>query len=347
MKRRLLIILLLGAVVNVAVAWGCAAWVDVLSPDWEYGSRYLPSAGEQLSVRRWKRAGATLISVTRERRESGSRGPTPEQLYPTWIDSKVSDEYASGLARFNTRWLDGRGWPRLSMWCELEVRPGTKLQVTHIRGGKEISLPPHNLHVHPLLRGIALPLLAIWPGFALNTLFYAAILWLLLIPGPFALRRFLRLRRGLCPKCAYPIGDSFVCTECGCELPQACDDDVKRRLLIIVLLGAVVNVAVAWGCAWWPRSAVIIYSVDQNVLPSSRDVEWWNTYTSSRYSTLTSKTAGTAVTLGSRCGCSTGLTQTSGRCLRFMLYLGGQRGRCRVKSGMLRCRANGQIGWIP
>ncbi len=34
------------------------------------------------------------------------------------------------------------------------------------------------------------------------------------------LRRFLRVRRGLCPKCAYPMGESSVCTECGCELAK-------------------------------------------------------------------------------------------------------------------------------
>ncbi len=62
-----------------------------------------------------------------------------------------------------------------------------------------------------------LPFEPIWPAFAINTLFYAAILWLL-IAGLFALRRFLRLRRGLCPKCAYPMGESAACTECGCEL---------------------------------------------------------------------------------------------------------------------------------
>ena len=44
-------------------------------------------------------------------------------------------------------------------------------------------------------------------------------LWLL-IPGPFALRRFLRTRRGLCPRCAYPVGESAVCSECGRELPR-------------------------------------------------------------------------------------------------------------------------------
>ncbi len=69
---------------------------------------------------------------------------------------------------------------------------------------------------------MALPLQPIWPGFAINTLFYAAVLWLL-IPGPFALRRFIRVKRGLCPACAYRIGESAVCSECGwgANPPQA------------------------------------------------------------------------------------------------------------------------------
>ncbi len=67
--------------------------------------------------------------------------------------------------------------------------------------------------------GLMVPIRPVWPGFALNTLFYAALLWLL-IPGPFVLRRFLRVRRGLCPKCAYPMGESAVCTECGRALAK-------------------------------------------------------------------------------------------------------------------------------
>ena len=54
----------------------------------------------------------------------------------------------------------------------------------------------------------------IWPGFAVNTLFYAGVLWVLSC-GPFALRRMIRKRRGQCTHCAYPIGTSDVCTECG------------------------------------------------------------------------------------------------------------------------------------
>ena len=64
-----------------------------------------------------------------------------------------------------------------------------------------------------------LPLRPIWPGFVANTAFYAAILWLL-IPGPFALRRFIRVKRGRCVKCGYPMGESAVCTECGKAIPR-------------------------------------------------------------------------------------------------------------------------------
>jgi hypothetical protein len=63
-------------------------------------------------------------------------------------------------------------------------------------------------------RDVELPVVPLWPGFAINALFYAVILWLL-FAAPFALRRRRRIKRGLCLACAYPIGESEVCTECG------------------------------------------------------------------------------------------------------------------------------------
>jgi len=61
-----------------------------------------------------------------------------------------------------------------------------------------------------------LPILPIWPGFLINTAFYAAITWLL-IRGPFAPRRLIRRRRGLCVKCGYQLGhaEHGACPECG------------------------------------------------------------------------------------------------------------------------------------
>ena len=64
------------------------------------------------------------------------------------------------------------------------------------------------------------PMRPIWPGFAINTIFYAAILWLLFF-APFLLRRRRRIKRGLCPKCAYPVGTNERCPECGSTLSTA------------------------------------------------------------------------------------------------------------------------------
>ena len=61
----------------------------------------------------------------------------------------------------------------------------------------------------------------LWPGFVVNTVFYAAILWLLTL-GPFTLRRLIRHKRGLCIKCGYDLrgAEHEVCPECGVGLSQ-------------------------------------------------------------------------------------------------------------------------------
>jgi hypothetical protein len=61
-----------------------------------------------------------------------------------------------------------------------------------------------------------LPVLPIWPGFAINTLFYALILWLLYCT-PFVARRLIRIKRGRCPKCGYDLRGELDagCSECG------------------------------------------------------------------------------------------------------------------------------------
>ncbi len=94
-------------------------------------------------------------------------------------------------------------------WEDLPVRHGLKTSMTAWS-----AAPWSQYYTFPRV----LPYRPIWPGLIVNTIFYAMILWLV-SPAPFALRRFLRVRRGLCPKCAYPMGESAVCTECGAELP--------------------------------------------------------------------------------------------------------------------------------
>jgi hypothetical protein len=69
-----------------------------------------------------------------------------------------------------------------------------------------------------------LPIKPLWPGFAINLIFYAAILWLLWI-APGRIKRVIRIRGHRCPACGYQIapggGIGPVCSECGAALPAA------------------------------------------------------------------------------------------------------------------------------
>jgi len=64
-----------------------------------------------------------------------------------------------------------------------------------------------------------LPIQPLWMGLALNSVVFALMLsGFSLVAG--RIRGRFRLRRGVCPSCAYPIGTSPNCTECGQELPR-------------------------------------------------------------------------------------------------------------------------------
>ena len=221
MRRRLLtilIFLLAGAVVNVAVAWGIAVAVDPPFHPVEHGRIW--SSGESWSVHILRRTGTLYAVSTRVRiwpePTPHQDAPDPADVAPRWsgFDTPSAD-YASGQSYGETIFVDACGWPALSLWYEAE-RDGWS--VAGIRGGLEMK-PPWSSSGVLVAYPKVLPLRPLWPGFAINTFFYAAILWLL-IPGPFVLRRFVRVRRGLCPKCGYRVGESAVCTECGKAVPQ-------------------------------------------------------------------------------------------------------------------------------
>jgi hypothetical protein len=69
-----------------------------------------------------------------------------------------------------------------------------------------------------------------WPGFAINTNFYAAMLWLLWI-APGKIRRMVRIRRGCCPAFGYRIADGVGprCSECGAVVPLVLPPEKERE----------------------------------------------------------------------------------------------------------------------
>ena len=80
-----------------------------------------------------------------------------------------------------------------------------------VQGGIETPLSPWTSSDPRVV-----PYRLIWPGFAVNTIFYATLLWLFIFAA-YALRRRARRKRGLCVACGYDLrGDlEYGCPECG------------------------------------------------------------------------------------------------------------------------------------
>jgi hypothetical protein len=201
---RLGFFLLLGAIINVAVAW-IAGETAVLP-------RGMPNdalASDQATML-WQRYGTGIVP------------PYPAYAPKGWRERRV----LTTTTWFGTSLMakDGRfkGIAVTTELCDvLIVESGapfrtlghvdTNVAATMMGGlaapaGRRRSVTDHVLWLsHATF---------LWPGFAINTIFYAGILWVLFaIPG--RVRRWRRIKRGLCPACAYPVGDSAVCTECG------------------------------------------------------------------------------------------------------------------------------------
>ncbi len=221
MRRRLLILvvfLLAGAVVNVAVAWRCAIRIPSSGPYIGEQRRTAHRCELDGNGRRWYwgiiRFDRWGVESYYSRWDSRTGLVHCDQDSSTELDPSEWAPAGTGLhirpaTDHEIRCIRAFGWPVVSMWCEYgPAAYGVRHEFLLT------SLPPDGDFPQ------ALPLRPIWPGFAVNTLFYAAVLWLL-IPGPYALRRFIRVKRGLCVACAYPVGESEVCSECGKAIPCA------------------------------------------------------------------------------------------------------------------------------
>ncbi len=204
---RICLFVLLGAIVNVAVAWGLAAWSS-----WSGETSTRPLNDDE---RIWLRANGE--SPAGAMIETRGIGRTLRDCY--LADSEWNQDPKSSA-------LPGRpfeviayatGFPLRGLGCEIWFH-SREWQAAHGRSPR-VNGPPDFVCV--LNAGSKyLPLRPIWPGFAINTVFYTAILWLL-FAAPFALRRWRRRKRGLCPACGYdlrgrpPNSGSQACPECG------------------------------------------------------------------------------------------------------------------------------------
>ena len=238
MKRRLTklaVFLVLGAIVNVAVAWASSILIGFTETSSDIRSiRGSPAGG--WFVEAYHRFSAFRVEWfhTRDLTSNQSEGPSPVDLVPTWIvyDPELNENRSMEF------WdAEARGWPLMALWSKplsvYEELDGTRHHLP-TEGTIELPLSPFRGGTEVIPK--VLPLRPIWLGFAINTVFYALILWLITL-GPFSARRMIRHRRGLCIKCGYDLrgrsgGEGIAgCPECGWRR-----DDVssivamKRRL---------------------------------------------------------------------------------------------------------------------
>ena len=222
---RLAVFLLLGAIVNVAVAWGCAAWVDTYQSGKGYKYAVLATPQGYFWIVRGESArGAERVHsqiMVHSYANPTETAISPPDLIPSW--STISPEIDLGPpVVFDNQIQDARGWPLLSMRCTF-LRTGAKpgpITGREVVGGYE--LPPRSW-TRGLIPGTklrALPYIPIPLGFVVNTLFYAAFIGIS-ITGALAGRRVIRRARGHCIKCGYDLrgasggGGGGVCPECG------------------------------------------------------------------------------------------------------------------------------------
>jgi hypothetical protein len=174
-------VLLIGALVNIGVAWWCCFEVH------QNGcSNY--AAGTQYS-------------------HGTTRWFGFEHAYSFKLPSQTRYD-------FHVR----SGWPLVSLESWTQVDFTTLPAASNVRNG--IELEPHRGTWPSILFPRLLPLSPTWPEFAINSVLYGAVL-ATLIAIPLAIRRARRVEPGTCPKCAYPIGTSEICTECGAVVRSA------------------------------------------------------------------------------------------------------------------------------
>ena len=220
MKRlafKLLVFLLLGAIINIAVAWGCVLWSPI------------------------RMTGPVEAGMFEEHRVHliGDLDELPDHQLQIW--------YAQGLGRHEIL-LDGanlsRGFEYVSGGIASQKQAGwpmyglvgTRVPHGNNGGGTIHTESSGALPIEDWMKAIKvfkfgeksnttiviparyLPYLPVPTGFAINTIFYAAMAWALFtVPG--AVRRRVRIRRGQCASCGYSLrgsgGVSDKCPECG------------------------------------------------------------------------------------------------------------------------------------
>ena len=223
---RILVCLALGLLTTVAIAWAASLQTRAGSIVRD-GMTWRRRDPAQREGEGWLRAHLMYKPAWR----CGVGQAVPPLGYESWTPTPRTPEQAiGGHARTLTLpWLNGQrpwpaplkgdivyldeyGWPFLALYTRrfgmLATDPGEKLL--------DLRSVPWFAR-RPLGDLGGLPIGIVWPGLVANTAIWSLPWAPLILAVP--LRRYFRLRRGLCPACGYDLAGNTtgVCPECGAK----------------------------------------------------------------------------------------------------------------------------------
>ena len=201
MRRVALLILLLavGAVLNLGVAW-LLAW-----------PRYTGNP-VGLTARDAKAIIEREFPAVPDLQMASTAGVSYED---PWRQTVLCITPQGGDVRSNVVIQTTRaGWPVAAFEGTLRFDGRVETLEDTLRIGGPGAGAARLLPYRPLPLGVAVGTVA-WAGVALLVALAIRAAW------RFVFRRQLRARRGLCAACGYPVGRSPVCTECGAEVPRS------------------------------------------------------------------------------------------------------------------------------
>lgn len=195
MNRRLIIVpvlLMAGLGINVAVAWWCAAFVQLSPGVWRSDSGWFN--GDVWGVSIGRAPGTCAVSFERGQRTGmpDDAVRNPSEALPRWCRSLTAATESYFRNGLEARYAEARGWPLLALWSERQLPIDENASEDLILGGFRVDGLPKKFPDDP---AIVLPFRSIWSGLIINSALYAVLLWAVIV-GPFWLRRFIRVRAG-------------------------------------------------------------------------------------------------------------------------------------------------------